>query len=111
MEATRGRSGGLKLKSAPKAIRIGEVVRLTEGGFPLVECFTPAANHCVITRDCKLKSVLRRALEEFFKVLDDCTLEDLLHNDQQLMRLFSQGEPQGEPGPNTPIKQRPAFAR
>ena len=103
VETTRGRSGGLKLKAAPKSIRIGEVVRLTEGGFPLVECFTPAANECVITRDCKLKSVLKRALNEFFKVLDGCTLADLLHNDQQLVRLLIPVEQQG--------KQQAASAR
>ena len=93
VETTRGRSGGLRLKVAAANIRVGDVVRHTEGGFPLVECFSPAANQCVITPDCRLKSVLKRALREFFAVLDGTTLADLLHNERQLVARFEASRP------------------
>ena len=93
VETVRGRTGGLRLKADAGTIRIGDVVRRTEGGCPLVECFIPSANQCVITPDCKLKSVLKRALRDFFAVLDGTTLADLLHNERQLMARFEAGQP------------------
>src|SRR5690242_14870111 len=40
LSAVRGRSGGLKLGKSPEKIRLGDVVRLTEPDFALVECFS-----------------------------------------------------------------------
>ncbi|ESX71614.1 MULTISPECIES: hypothetical protein [unclassified Mesorhizobium] len=39
MKAVRGRSGGLALGRSREKFRIGDVVRLTEPDFALVECF------------------------------------------------------------------------
>ncbi|PNG26138.1 Rrf2 family transcriptional regulator [Methylocella silvestris] len=72
----RGRGGGLRLAGAPEDIRIGDVVRKMEDDLSLVECFAdPGA--CCITAPCKLRHVLRQALDAFLAVLDDYTLADL----------------------------------
>ena len=77
IEATRGRTGGLRLARDPAAISIGEIVRLEEEDFALVECHGPAAAPtCVIVRSCQLKHGLRRAVEAFFAELDAMTLAD-----------------------------------
>lgn len=77
IEATRGRTGGLRLARDPAAISIGEIVRLAEEDFALVECHGPAAaSTCVIVRSCQLKHGLRRAVEAFFSELDAMTLAD-----------------------------------
>ena len=77
IEATRGRTGGLRLARDPAAISIGEIVRLAEEDFALVECHGPAAaSTCVIVRSCQLKHGLRRAVEAFFAELDAMTLAD-----------------------------------
>ena len=39
LKAVRGRSGGLTLAKRPNKIRLGDVVRVTEPDFVLVECF------------------------------------------------------------------------
>jgi Rrf2 family nitric oxide-sensitive transcriptional repressor len=46
LKAVRGRSGGLALAKRPNRIKLGDVLRVTEPDFALVECFT-ADNRCV----------------------------------------------------------------
>ena len=77
LTAVRGRSGGLKLGKNPEKIRLGDVIRLTEPDFALVECFS-AADRCIITSRCRLRGVLKEALAAFAGVLDSYTLKDLL---------------------------------
>jgi len=77
IETVRGKGGGMRLALDPAAIRLGEVVRSMESDFQLVECFGPD-NACVITRQCRLTSVLQGALNDFMAHLDSYTLADLL---------------------------------
>lgn len=77
LKATRGRAGGLALAKRPEKIRLGDVIRATEPDFALVECFTPESN-CLITPRCRLKGVLKEALNSFVKTLDSYTLADLI---------------------------------
>ncbi|TGQ31475.1 MULTISPECIES: Rrf2 family transcriptional regulator [unclassified Mesorhizobium] len=76
LRAIRGRSGGLVLGRRPEAIRIGDVVRLTEPDFALVECFA-TGNQCVLTRSCKLSGMLGEAVASFHSTLDRYTLADI----------------------------------
>lgn len=77
LNATRGKNGGIKLNRAPNLINIGKLVRMTEKGAVLVECFGES-NQCVITPSCQLKRLLNEALECFFKSLEQYTLNDLI---------------------------------
>ncbi len=77
LKTARGRNGGLCLAMPAAEINIGRVMRLLEAPSPLVECFDPSTNTCVITDTCSLKHVLRYALEDFFKRLDQYSLADL----------------------------------
>lgn len=77
LKATRGRTGGLALAKRPDKIRLGDVIRVTEPDFALVECFTPE-NNCLITPRCRLKGALREALNAFVETLDGYTLADLI---------------------------------
>ncbi len=79
LKAVRGRSGGLTLARLPKDIALGDVLRLTEPDFALVECFRPD-NHCLITPACRLRGVLHQALAAFTETVDRYTLADLLIN-------------------------------
>lgn len=77
LRAVRGHSGGLALARRPSKIRVGDVMRLTEPDFALVECFT-SENRCRITSDCRLRGALQEAMGAFWKTLDRYTLADLL---------------------------------
>lgn len=76
LKAVRGRSGGLVLAQPADTIRIGDVLRLTEPDFALVECFA-TGNQCVITRSCKLSRLLLQAVAAFHETLDRHTLADI----------------------------------
>jgi Rrf2 family nitric oxide-sensitive transcriptional repressor len=88
IETIRGRNGGIRLAKRPSEINIGEIVRITEEDFYLVECFGDHSNNCVIAPVCSLKHILNRALDAFLKVLDEYTLEDITQNKAMLRDYF-----------------------
>lgn len=73
LTAVRGRNGGLVLARPADVIRLGEVVRATESGFAIVECFS-RNNQCAVTGCCRLARVLDRALAAFLTELNQHTL-------------------------------------
>lgn len=88
IETIRGRNGGIRLAMNPADINMGEVVRKTEEDFYLVECFEHGSK-CVITSVCSLKHILNDALNQFLKVLDQYTLEDVIENNVLLKQYLS----------------------
>jgi len=95
LKAVRGRSGGLMLGRRADAIRIGEVMRLTEPDFELVECFA-GGSRCVLTRCCKLSGMLAEALASFHGTLDRYTLADIVLGPEDYLAAFPVAE-QPEP--------------
>lgn len=76
LKPVRGRSSGLVLGLPPKMIRIGDVVRVTEPDFEIVECFA-TGNQCVLTGSCKLSRMFGEAMASFQIILDRHTLADV----------------------------------
>lgn len=74
----RGRAGGIQLARAPEHIMLGEVIRMTEPDFQMVECFSEADNTCVLAGRCKLKRLLVDATGAYLERLDSVPLSDLL---------------------------------
>jgi Rrf2 family nitric oxide-sensitive transcriptional repressor len=81
----RGKNGGVTLRQRPADIGIGEVVRLLEGGKPIVNCTQP---RCPVAPVCRLKTALDKAIEAFLDVLDDYTLEQLVQRQESELRAF-----------------------
>jgi Rrf2 family nitric oxide-sensitive transcriptional repressor len=77
VKATSGRRGGVKLSRPAAEINLGQVVRAAEPGFRIVECFEPGTNTCPIIAACPLQSVLGKALNSFFEVLNGYTLAEV----------------------------------
>ncbi len=76
LRSQRGRAGGFTLGKPPEEIRLGDVLRLTEPDFEMVECFSPTAA-CAITPYCRLPGIVTEALGAFLAVMDRHTLSDL----------------------------------
>lgn len=74
----RGRGGGIELARPAEEVRIGALVRQTEGQAGLVECFDPATNRCRLAAACNLKAALGEAMRAFYDSLDRLTLRDLV---------------------------------
>ncbi len=88
--SVRGRNGGLRLNKPPAAINVGRLIRRTEPGWDLVECFNAERNTCPIDGSCELKGALKRAQRGFLEVLDGYTVADFLPRAPALIRLLSQ---------------------
>lgn len=91
VETVRGKGGGLRLACEPGEIRLGRVVRASEGSAPIVECFSEEANACRIAPACRLASILDRAFEALFATLDEYTLADLVRAPRKLEALLAAG--------------------
>lgn len=76
----RGKGGGMELALAPKDIGVGKVVRIAEAGDLPAACFSSEPDTCPIARICRLRGVLNDAVNAFYAVLDEYTLEDLVQN-------------------------------
>jgi len=93
LDNVRGRNGGIRLAKRPEDIVIGEVVRHTEGGMALVECFDPASNTCPLMEVCRLNRAFIRARDAFLSVLDEMTLADITANQLPLRGRLGIPEP------------------
>lgn len=91
LKTTRGRSGGISLAMAPADINIGAVVRAMEDDFALVECLRPEGGSCIISPACRLKGIVRKAIDAFLAVFDAYTLADLTMNCALLEELLVLG--------------------
>ncbi|SHK17622.1 transcriptional regulator, BadM/Rrf2 family [Pseudonocardia thermophila] len=83
VETIRGRGGGVRLTRDPSTITVGDVMRAMESDYAVVECLGPA-RFCRVAGVCGARDVFARALDAYFAVLDEATLEDIADNDQGL---------------------------
>jgi Rrf2 family iron-responsive transcriptional regulator len=88
VETVRGRNGGVKLGRAADKITLFDVVRVTEDSFAMAECFEDGAVECPLVDSCGLNSALRKALNAFFDVLADYTIDDLVKARPQINFLL-----------------------
>ena len=88
VHSVRGRNGGIRAGRDPRLVSVGEVVRLSEENFNLVECFDRQANACVITPVCRLRGVLSTARDAFLRELDAVTIADLTASPAPLRALL-----------------------
>lgn len=84
----RGKGGGMQLALDARHVVVGRVVRATEGEALPAECFGKDADHCTIVRICRLRGVMKEAVDAFYAALDRYTLADLVHNREQLAQVL-----------------------
>jgi Rrf2 family nitric oxide-sensitive transcriptional repressor len=83
----RGKTGGIRLATAPAAINVGSLVRQLEGLNPLIDCRDP---YCPILPACTLNHALQEAQQAFFDSLSRYTLADLIGDKQdKLVNLLA----------------------
>ena len=84
--AKRGRAGGVHLGRQVDEISLGEVVRLMEPDFAMVECLRPD-NACPITPICALPAPLLEATNAFLDTLDRYSLADIAIGRQRMFPI------------------------
>lgn len=78
VESQRGRIGGVSLAYQPSEISVGQVVRIIEPDFAVVECMQNQASMCSFMPSCKLRKTIRDATDAFLSTLDKQTLDGLI---------------------------------
>ena len=89
IDTVRGRGGGILLAYSAKDIRIGDVVRKVEENFELAECFQPGEKKCPLIPYCGLNEALSRALESFFDILNEYTLDDFTQKKHSIYQMLN----------------------
>jgi len=88
LHTQRGRNGGMQLARDAQTIVIGDVFRDIEGDLPIAECFADADSTCPLVAACRLRVALRDAAQAFYAYLDEITLESLVADNSDLLRLL-----------------------
>jgi Rrf2 family protein len=82
LKTNRGYQGGYQLAKSPEKYTIGDILRITEGGFAPVSCLEGDENSCERQGYCKTLFIwegLYKALNEY---LDSITLQDVLDHER-----------------------------
>ncbi|MDO9418309.1 iron-responsive transcriptional regulator RirA [Pararhizobium sp.] len=101
IETVRGRNGGVRLPRPASQINLFDIVKVTEENFAMAECFENDAAECPLVDSCGLNSALRKALNAFFAVLQEYTIDDLVRARPQINFLLGLE-------PNEMMRQQPA---
>ena len=88
-QTVRGRNGGIRLGRTADLITLLDIVRVTEDGFSMAECFDDGGSDCPLIDMCSLNSALREALNAFFIVLSRHTIADLVAKKPDIRRLLN----------------------
>lgn len=89
IESVRGKGGGIRLAHKPGEIRLGQIVRASEGSAPIVECLSVDTGRCRIAPACRLAAVFERAFDALYATLDEYTLADLVQAPRGLRVLLA----------------------
>ena len=89
VESVRGKGGGVRLARAPEEIRLGQIVRASEGDAPIVECLSGDPSACRIAPVCRLSAILVHAFEALYDSLDRYTVADLVGNRRALTQVLT----------------------
>jgi Rrf2 family transcriptional regulator, nitric oxide-sensitive transcriptional repressor len=88
IETVRGKSGGLYIARALDTIRLGTVVRESEGEAKMAECMGEMPGSCCIAPACRLAAILEEALDALYVTLDRYSLADLVVKPRKLRGLL-----------------------
>jgi Rrf2 family iron-sulfur cluster assembly transcriptional regulator len=75
----RGPQGGYSLAKKPEDIKVGEIIRVTEGGFDPVFCVHPgkSGKDCDRIAECATRLIWKEVGEKLEEFFDSVTIQDL----------------------------------
>lgn len=78
VEGQHGKGGGYRLKKTPQDIRVGDVLRLTEGDLAPVTCLIPGADPCNFAHECRTLEMWKEYFRLTNTFFDGITIADLM---------------------------------
>ena len=79
LRSARGLGGGYSLVKKPSEYKIGDILRVTEGGLAPVTCLEEGADKCPRASSCATLRLWQGLYDTVTKYVDSVTLEDLLN--------------------------------
>jgi len=86
IKSVRGPSGGYYLSRSPEEIKLGDIIRATEGNLELVFCLShnkAATKSCDRMVHCVARDVWQGASDKLLQYFDSITLQDLCRHAQE----------------------------
>ena len=83
VEGVHGKGGGYRLKKEPDNIRVGDVLRLTEGELAPVACLAKDADVCERAHECRTLDMWQRFYKLTNDFFDGITVADLMRRDSE----------------------------
>lgn len=80
VEGVQGKGGGYRLTKTPAEYRVGDILRMTEGGLTPVECAGCGSEPCDRAYECRTKPLWAGLIKVINEYLDSITLQDLMEN-------------------------------
>lgn len=82
LESKKGKHGGYFLGKPPRAVTMGQVMRILEGPLAPLPCASQTAyrrcEECVDEKICAIRMVMKEVRDATAEILDSTTLEDVL---------------------------------
>ena len=83
VDGLHGKGGGYRLKKEPDNIRVGDVLRLTEGELAPVACLAKDADVCERVHECRTLDMWQRFYKLTNDFFDGITVADLMRRDSE----------------------------
>lgn len=88
VKSSRGAQGGYSLNKSPKDISVGDILRALEGDLNPVDCITVNEEvQCNESDLCVTKFVWKQISDSINNVVDNISLEDLVHEQERIDAL------------------------
>ncbi|MEG8099228.1 iron-responsive transcriptional regulator RirA [Candidatus Liberibacter brunswickensis] len=89
IDTVRGRNGGVLLCRPADQITLLDVVQATEESFCIAECFEDRKIDCPLVGSCELSDVFEEALNAFFGVLSQYSIECLVRDSSNFKKTLN----------------------
>lgn len=88
VKSCRGAQGGYSLNKSPKEISVGDILRALEGDLNPVDCIMVNEDiQCSESELCVTKFVWKKISDSINDVVDNISLEDLVHEQERIDTL------------------------
>lgn len=81
IEGVQGKGGGYRLKKKPEEIRVGDILRLTEGNLAPVTCLECGAKPCEKSGECRTYPIWKEFHQVINEYFDGITIASIMKTD------------------------------
>jgi Rrf2 family protein len=96
LHARPGKGGGYSLQRHPRTVNLGRVIRLIDGPLAPIPCVSQTAyaacSDCPDEQNCVIRAVMKEVRDSTARILEQTTLEDMVQNEDRLVRGILQPE-------------------